>query len=201
MRALDAAAHYTSRHPIAFASKNPRMAQTIHLDVLATMRIASPCSASWDDMQGDAKKRHCAQCDLDVHNLAEMTRDEIEEILGRRTTNADGTTSRLCCRLYRRADGTVLTRDCPVGLAAVRAKFRRSATRAFALASLLLSASVLWAQGKRDPWEQGKLVTYQPFKWAYDRFGPPPPVQMMGDFVGTAPVPLTTSASNGSPTP
>ncbi len=31
----------------------------------------------------------------------------------------------LCVRFYRRADGTMLTADCPRGLAAVRLRMRR----------------------------------------------------------------------------
>jgi len=50
---------------------------------------------------------------LNVYNFAEMTRDEVRDLLAR-------TEGRVCARLYRRADGTVLTRDCPTGLRALR---------------------------------------------------------------------------------
>jgi hypothetical protein len=53
----------------------------------------------------------------------------------------------LCVRLYRRADGTVLTRDCPVGL---RQRLRRLAWRALALASSA-AASLLAAGCGRPP--------------------------------------------------
>lgn len=149
------------------------MPGTIHLDVLRDIHIASPCHAAWADMQGDHKRRHCSQCDLDVHNLAEMTRAEIEQLV-------EDHGGKLCCRIYKRTDGTILTKDCPVGLAALRAKTRRTAARVVAFASLLLSASVLYAQGREDAWQQGKLVRYQPFKWAYEKLAPVHPLAPLG---------------------
>ena len=58
-----------------------------------------------------------------------MPRAEAESFV----TAAEG---RTCIRLYRREDGTVLTRDCPVGLRAVRQRLVRAAA---ALAGLLLA--------------------------------------------------------------
>jgi len=80
-------------------------------------------------MAGDERVRHCAHCSLNVYNFAEMTRDEVRELLLR-------TEGRVCARLYRRADGTVLTRDCPTGLRALR---RRASRVAAALLTMLFS--------------------------------------------------------------
>jgi hypothetical protein len=80
-------------------------------------------------MSGDERVRHCALCSLNVYNVAEMTRDEVRELLAR-------TEGRLCARLYRRADCTVLTRDCPTGLRALR---RRASRVAAALIAALVS--------------------------------------------------------------
>lgn len=91
---------------------------------LANVRVASPCPANWDEMLGDSRKRFCGQCKLNVYNLSGMTRTEAENLL----VNAEG---RLCVRFYRRADGTVLTRDCPVGWRALKRKISRTATAAF----------------------------------------------------------------------
>src|SRR3954451_1427969 len=98
-------------------------------DQLATLRIAAPCPASWDEMAGDERVRHCTLCRLNVYNFAEMTRAEVRELLVR----SEG---RVCARLYRRADGTVLTRDCPTGLRAVRQRASRAAA---AVVAALLS--------------------------------------------------------------
>lgn len=73
---------------------------------------------AWDRMAGDERVRHCTACDLDVYNFASMTSEEIRELVLR-------TEGRLCGRLYRRADGTLLTRDCPTKLQAVRRRLSR----------------------------------------------------------------------------
>ncbi len=91
--------------------------------MLEDVRIASPCSASWDDMIGDARVRFCGKCAKNVYNLSEMTRDEGEALLAKTEAN-------ICVRLYKRADGTVLTTDCPVGVK--RKRVRRVAALAAA---------------------------------------------------------------------
>ena len=81
------------------------------LPVLDDVRVAAPCRASWDAMtriDGD-RVRHCGDCDKRVYNLSQMTRDEAEALI----VAHEG---KLCVRYYRRADGTILTKDCPVGV-------------------------------------------------------------------------------------
>ena len=90
------------------------MSYSTHLDVLSNVRIASPCTARWEDMTGDEKRRHCAQCNLDVFNFSAMTAPEAAALAERAREG------RVCARFYRRADGTMLLADCPVGLAALR---------------------------------------------------------------------------------
>jgi hypothetical protein len=82
------------------------------LPVLEDVRIASPCSASWEEMTGDARVRFCGKCAKNVYNLSEMTREEGEALLAANELNARS----MCVRLYQRKDGTVLTTDCPVGM-------------------------------------------------------------------------------------
>src|SRR5216684_8965088 len=94
-------------------------------DQLRRLRIAVPCQAAWEGMAGDERVRHCTLCSLNVYNFAEMTRDEVRELLM-------GTEGRVCARLYRRADGTVLTRNCPTGLQALRKRATWIATAAVA---------------------------------------------------------------------
>lgn len=93
---------------------------------LNNIRIASPCSANWDGMFGDERKRHCSECKLNVYNLSDMTQTEAENFL----INAEG---RVCIKFYRRTDGTVLTQDCPVGWQAIKKSVSRLATVSFAL--------------------------------------------------------------------
>lgn len=97
------------------------------LPLLRNVTIAKPCPASWDDMKGDDKVRHCSLCRLNVYNVSGMTSDEAEKLLGAK--------DHVCLRLYRRQDGTIITADCPKGMAAVR---KRLATIAVATASLFI---------------------------------------------------------------
>ena len=93
---------------------------------LENLRVASPCPANWDEMYGNERKRFCASCKLNVYNLSAMTRSEAEGFL----INAEG---RVCVRYYRRADGTVLTQNCPVGWQKVKQWVSRIATAVFSL--------------------------------------------------------------------
>lgn len=55
-----------------------------------------------------------------MYNLSELSRNEAENLIREKE-------GRLCVRFFRRADGTILTKDCPVGLRAARLKFVRMA--------------------------------------------------------------------------
>ena len=72
---------------------------------LEMIEIPNPCPVPWDSMTGGDRVRRCAQCNKNVYQLAEMTRDEAEALV----RSAEG---ELCVQLYRRADGTVVTKDC-----------------------------------------------------------------------------------------
>jgi hypothetical protein len=90
-------------------------------------------------MEGDERVRFCRLCDLHVYNVSELTSDEAESLVAR-------TEGRLCARLYRRADGTVLTKDCPTGLRAARRRVGRAAGAAFA--AILTFCGLAFGQGK-----------------------------------------------------
>ena len=92
---------------------------------LNEIKIASPCSANWDEMIGSDRKRYCAECKLNVYNLSDMALQEAENFL----INSEG---RVCVKFYRRKDGTVLTNDCPVGWQAVKRKVSRLSKAVFA---------------------------------------------------------------------
>lgn len=72
------------------------------------IQVASPCSMEWRQMQGDDRVRFCSACSLHVYNLSAMDVEEAAQLISEQSSG-------LCVRLYRRRDGTVLTRDCPVG--------------------------------------------------------------------------------------
>lgn len=85
------------------------------ISLVQQVRIATPCPASWDAMTGDDRIRFCRQCKLNVYNLSAMTPEEGERLIREKE-------GRICARIYRRADGTILTQDCPVGLSALKRK-------------------------------------------------------------------------------
>src|ERR1700759_5067183 len=87
---------------------------------LDSVRGAAPCPADWSKMVGDGRMRYGGECHLHVYNLSGMTRREAEALI----TNTEG---RLCVRFYRRSDGTILTRNCPVGLRALKRRVSRVA--------------------------------------------------------------------------
>lgn len=98
---------------------------------LQKLQVASPCYERWDRMKGDDRVRHCASCKLNVYNVKELTASEVEELVMR-------TQGQLCVRLYRRWDGTVLTRDCPVGLARARMRVAAAMATAAAFVAVLI---------------------------------------------------------------
>jgi hypothetical protein len=97
--------------------------------------VASPCHARWEDMVGSDRVRFCGSCQKNVFNLSGMKRDEASELLR-------ATDGKLCVRFFRRQDGTILTQDCPVGIALVvrrakRATLIAAATTIGAIATML----------------------------------------------------------------
>jgi hypothetical protein len=95
------------------------------------VKIAAPCPADWDQMFSfeDERVRFCSQCNLNVYNLSNMSRQEAEALI----TKTEG---RLCVRFYRKADGSILTQNCPVGLKSLK---HRVAWAAKAVLGMVLS--------------------------------------------------------------
>ena len=102
---------------------------------LDLIQIASPCPASWESMKGDARVRYCGECRLNVYNLSEMSREEAEAFVSQRE-------GRTCVRFFRREDGTVLTKDCPVGLRALRQRFVRATVALCGILFALVSGTL-----------------------------------------------------------
>src|SRR5262249_52164023 len=81
-----------------------------------------------------------------VYNFSDLTTAEIKSLL--LETNGG-----ICGRLHRRADGTIITRDCPVGLQALRQRVTRFAGAVFA--TVLSMCSVVFAQSRAEGLKQG----------------------------------------------
>ena len=106
---------------------------------LDRIKIASPCGVDWREMRGDDRRRYCAMCKLNVYNLSGMTRTEAESFL----INSEG---RVCVKFYRRADGSVLTNDCPVGWEKIKRRVSRTATAVFALVGGFFGGNFIFNQ-------------------------------------------------------
>jgi hypothetical protein len=91
-------------------------------ELMKRAHVAAPCPVKWEDMQGDDKSRFCGQCQLNVFKASAMTD---EEVLHAISLAAAG--QRVCMQLYRRADGTFLTKNCPVCLQTLRERARNAA--------------------------------------------------------------------------
>jgi hypothetical protein len=98
------------------------------------IRVASPCHARWEDMGGDEQARFCRQCSKNVFNLSAMTRVQIADLIREKE-------GKFCGRFYRRADGRMLTADCPSRLRQMRERLARIGGALCALALSLLGCS------------------------------------------------------------
>jgi hypothetical protein len=85
-------------------------------------------------MSGDERVRYCRLCKLSVYNFSAMRGDEIRELVA-------GSSGRICGKLYKRADGTILTKDCPVGFRAYQKRVTRLAGATLAAVLGLFSVS------------------------------------------------------------
>ena len=107
--------------------------------VLDIIDVKKPCKVSWAGMQGEGAVRHCGQCRKNVYDLSAMSRADAEELI----TLSEGD---LCVRFRRRADGTLVTGDCPPVRTRGRA-VRRLALVGAAAAGVAGAAMVLMPPG------------------------------------------------------
>lgn len=150
------------------------------LDVLNDLTVASPCPTTWDQMTGDDRVRHCSFCDKPVYNLSAMTARDAIAFLNEREW-------RVCTQLFKRADGTVLTQDCPVGLRQrLRQRWQRVAGLAASLLAFVLSAG---CSSEGDGRGDERVVPKTPSKQEAEFVNPPPPPGMPVPPPGWAPPP------------
>lgn len=119
-----------------------RIKTRTRLPMLDDVRVASPCNASWDEMLGDDRVRFCTSCEKNVFNLSAMTREDAERLLAERMNGE------LCVRFYQRADGTVMTQDCPVGLSKKRRKLAVLAAAGAGAMALAVTSMMTKTMGK-----------------------------------------------------
>jgi hypothetical protein len=115
------------------------------LELLSQTQVAAPCSADWNTMKGDDYSRFCGHCQKNVYNLSTLTIEAAVNLIREKEGN-------LCGRFYRRADGTMLTADCPVG---VNQRVRRRSR----LAALAASVFSLFGFGGCAKFDDGGSTT------------------------------------------
>ncbi|MFA7337250.1 MAG: TonB family protein [Candidatus Obscuribacterales bacterium] len=117
-------------HSIKITAAN--LAQSVIID--------TPCTVDWNDMTGSDSVRFCHSCKLNVYNISQFSDSEAQEIFAQ---NLNG--NRMCTRIYRRPDGTIMTDNCPRALRRLRNLRNRTFTalaKVAALATLFLSANL-----------------------------------------------------------
>jgi ankyrin repeat protein len=65
---------------------------------LNNVTVPSPCTADWNSMIGNDQVRFCEHCNLQVHNLSQMTRNQAQRLISR-------SNGRLCVRYHRDRKG------------------------------------------------------------------------------------------------
>lgn len=123
------------------------------LPILQNARIASPCDVGWANLRGDDRVRYCDRCEKNVYNLVGLNNDEIANLIQEKEGS-------LCVHVYQRADGTLLTSDCPVGLRAARRRLARSVMAIAACLVFVVSTTILRGS---DHIVERRLKMMQPF--------------------------------------
>lgn len=106
-------------------------------DMFDKISIAKPCRADWNAMTGNEQTRFCQSCQKNVYNIAMMSRAEAITLIAEKE-------GQMCVRLSRRADGTLITNDCPVGQETQTRRRRRGWTIAAIVAVLIPSPVSAW---------------------------------------------------------
>jgi hypothetical protein len=108
---------------------------------LDSIDVESPCSESWDEMQGNDQSRFCSHCAKDVHNLSEMTRKKARKIVAA----SDGG---ICVRYIRRPDSRIQTLK-----NTLHQITRQTGLAAGVLGASLSASSIAYAQTIPEPSE------------------------------------------------
>lgn len=180
------------------------MSEKFHI-ALEEIKIARPCRADWNAMTGDQQARFCGSCHKNVYDISQMSRADAEQLIAEKE-------GKLCLRLYRRADGTVMTQDCPVGIRVAQKPFKWLAAGFAALVGSGVALAHQAPQTQICPPQNGPTLTERarkmPVVGALVNLVSPQPMQgmMMGDIAPpimgeTAPVPppTATPAPDDSP--
>jgi hypothetical protein len=135
-------------------------------------------------MRGDERVRFCDRCSLNVYNLSALSEADALHLVKR-------TEGKVCVRFYQRRDGTILTRDCPIGGALLR-KSVLGVNALVALVAAALAAFVMGAGPTGEPRGRAGWLAQVEKWWEKTGFdvslthrqgappGPPPPPPISG---------------------
>jgi hypothetical protein len=95
-------------------SKAPRASEPLKPESpIENYKLGTPCSVTWEQMEGSERFRVCSKCTLHVYDLRNMSQQDAEQVVFQREGKAATT-------YYKRKDGRFMTSDCPVALAIAR---------------------------------------------------------------------------------
>jgi hypothetical protein len=132
-------------------------------DVVDEIDIASPCTVPWSSMRGDDRIRFCGHCRQNVYNVEALDRTEARQLVAERE-------GRLCVRILRRSDGTVVTANCWTRLRSAR---RRGIVPFLAVLLVVGWAELVAMRFGLDGWRRVRVP---------DRSFVPRPRRIMGAF-------------------
>jgi Carboxypeptidase regulatory-like domain len=108
---------------------------------LNRLAIGSSCESPWEDMEGEGRRRFCAECERHVHDFATMPPAEIEALL-------QAHHGRLCARLTRRHGRLVMAPEPALPPLSEPAPRRRFPALAAGLVTAWLAGSASLAQSQ-----------------------------------------------------
>jgi hypothetical protein len=157
--------------------------------ILDHVRVASPCTARWEDMTGDERTRFCQQCSKHVFNLSALSRAEAEALIREKE-------GKFCGRFHQRRDGRMLTADCSVGRRQRRTRLLKVTLALLALVGTLSTALATTA-GRRSDRPRGPLEQ-KIDEWIYEvklKLGIVQPPMIMGEIaiIPAPPAPPATT--------
>ena len=158
---------------------------------LEAITIQSPCTVPWDSMSGSERRRFCGQCRLHVHDISQLSEREALRLL-------EKTAGECCLRIWRRPDGTVVTKDC----GRVRLAIQRRLLWLRAVAATVLSVFGLGGCRSDGVSDSGRVsgspttgvVSVPPAR------DPGPPARDPGPTMGSPAVPPPRRADGAVPT-
>ena len=114
---------------------------------LPQITIETPCQMDWDLMTGDDQVRFCRRCKKNVFNISAMEESDALKLIESK--------EKICARIFRRPDDTIVTNVCPSPMPPVAAgkrfQFSTAALLVLITSSAGLCASAPWIGKKIQP--------------------------------------------------